>query len=118
MYTLDDVLAASVAARAVTPAMFDYALACGATEREARLMLVSGASGLAEAEAPAHPEGTTAADLARREAILDAVMHELELRRLHAVVKAYVTFEHIGEDTVLYADTRSTGAHWADEERD
>jgi hypothetical protein len=39
-------------------------------------------------------------------------MGELEDGRLEAAALHYVTFEHIGEATVVYA--QSTGAAWAD----
>ncbi|NUP74310.1 MAG: hypothetical protein HOQ07_06640 [Sinomonas sp.] len=117
MYTLADVVAASAEARYCTPAQFDHALASGKGQRLLRDMLVSGATLLALAEGHWHPEGTTGADVARRESILDGVMRELELRLLAAMLRGFHVHDD-GDDeypaTVVYADTHSTGADWAD----
>lgn len=72
--TLAQVVDASAAARFCTPAQFDYALASGATNEAARLVLVSGASFLTECERLAGRADVTLPDVQRRERILDEVM--------------------------------------------
>ena len=119
-HSLATLVAASAEARYCTPAQFDHALAAGASHAEARLMLVSGATLLAEAvDREGHPEGVIGATIDRREAILDSVLVvELPARRLSAYAIEFEVIDH-GDDevpaAVVYAATRSTGADWADE---
>ncbi|MDQ4504417.1 hypothetical protein [Sinomonas sp. ASV322] len=118
MRLLADVIAAAADARHSTPAQIDYALASGASDAEVRAMLVSGATHLAMQEMPGnHPEGLTLALVGRREEILAAAMGGLELRRLEASVLGYRVLDEGDDETpaaVVYADSGSTGADWAD----
>lgn len=121
MRILADVIAATAEARHSTPAQIDYALASRASDAEVRTMLVSGATHLAKQEmAGGHPEGLILAHIDRREEILTAAMGGLELRCLEASVLGYRVLDEGDDETpaaVVYADSGSTGADWADTDR-
>lgn len=110
MHSLADVIRATSDSKYGTPAQFDYALVCGVPLDELRLMLVSGATELAQDELGTHPEGVVQALLERREEILDSVMHQVHERQARAIWRSFIMIDP-GDDEhppiVLYRDTRT-----------